>query len=158
LTSFPHLSTAFPAPSLPPNHTISILVYSAGSTSQYTLHATGHTNVLATASLKHHAFLRTLSATLTADVACTVGGDSKVVLALKAIMVEGTLASIAEVLSMQSTLMLLLSIKAGEAPMHWEVFTEHNLFPASKTSKYVRMLTYAEVHCDFSAVSTSRDL
>ncbi|KAJ7327671.1 hypothetical protein DFH08DRAFT_816502 [Mycena albidolilacea] len=129
--NFPHLSTAFPAPSSAPNHTISILVYGAGSTTgQYTLHAAGHTNVLATASLKHHAFLRTLGATLTADVARAVGGDGKVALALNAITMEGTLVRIAEVLSAQGTLTLLLPIKAGEAPMHWEVLAERNPFPA----------------------------
>ncbi|KAJ7869766.1 hypothetical protein B0H14DRAFT_3440509 [Mycena olivaceomarginata] len=143
--SVPHSSTAFPAPSSPPNHAISILVYGAGSTTgQYTLHAAGHTNVLATASLKHHAFLCTLSATLTADVARAVGGDGKVALTLKAITVEGTLVRIAEVLSVQGTLTLLLPIKAGEAPMHWEVLVEHNPFPASMTSKYMRTFMYVE--------------
>ncbi|KAJ7892594.1 hypothetical protein B0H14DRAFT_3685122 [Mycena olivaceomarginata] len=143
--SVPHSSTAFPAPSSPPNHAISILVYGAGSTTgQYTLHAAGHTNVLATASLKHHAFLCTLSATLTVDVARAVGGDGKVALTLKAITVEGTLVRIAEVLSVQGTLTLLLPIKAGEAPMHWEVLVERNPFPASMTSKYVRTFMYVE--------------
>ncbi|KAJ7800559.1 chaperonin 10-like protein [Mycena olivaceomarginata] len=131
--------TAFPAPTPPPNHAIPILVYGAGSTTgQYALqllHAAGYTNVLATASPKHHAFLRTLgathvfdyaSATLTADVARAVGGDGKVALALDAITAEGTLARIAE------------------APMHWEVPAERNPFPASVTIKYVRTFTYAE--------------
>ncbi|KAJ7790601.1 hypothetical protein B0H14DRAFT_3501451 [Mycena olivaceomarginata] len=95
-------------------------------------HAAGYTNVLATASPKHHAFLRTLSAThvfdyasatLTADVARAVSGD---------------------VLSAQGTLALLLPIKTGnnvavgEAPMHWEVPAECNPFPASVTLKYVK--------------------
>jgi NADPH:quinone reductase-like Zn-dependent oxidoreductase len=150
-------------------------VYGTGSTpSQYALqlpHAAGYTNVLATASPKHHAFLRTLgathvfdyaSATLTADVARAVGGDGKVALALDAITAEGTLARIAEVLSAQGTLALLLPIKTGnnvavgEAPMHWEVPAERNPFPASVTLKYVRTFTYAEVRCGSSAVSTSR--
>ncbi|KAJ7788714.1 hypothetical protein B0H14DRAFT_3576103 [Mycena olivaceomarginata] len=113
-------------------------------------HAAGYTNVLATASPKHHAFLRTLSAThvfdyasatLTADVARAVSGDGKVALALDAITTEGTLARIAEVLSAQGTLALLLPIKTGnnvavgEAPMHWEVPAECNPFPASVTLK-----------------------
>jgi hypothetical protein len=69
---------------------------------------------------------------------------------------------IAEVLSPQCTLTLLLLIKAGdnvtvgEAPMHWEVLVERNPFSASVTSKYVGTSTYAEVHYDFSAVLTSR--
>ncbi|KAJ7842132.1 hypothetical protein B0H14DRAFT_3868996 [Mycena olivaceomarginata] len=97
--AFPTCPPPSPHPALP-NHAISILVYGAGSTTaQYTLHAAGHTNVLATASLKHHVFLRTL-------------GDGKVALALNAITMEGTLARIAEVLSVQGTLTLLLPIKA----------------------------------------------
>ncbi|KAJ7855749.1 hypothetical protein B0H14DRAFT_2353121, partial [Mycena olivaceomarginata] len=161
-TSFPHPSTAFPAPSPPPNHTIPILVYGAGSTTgqhlEYALqllHAASHTNILTTASHKHHAFLCTLGAThvfnyasptLTADIACAVGGDGKVVHAVNAITVEGTLARIAEVLKAQGTLTLLLLIKVGdnvavgEAPMH-RVLVERNPFPAFVMSKYVQTFT-----------------
>ncbi|KAF7356305.1 PKS-ER domain-containing protein [Mycena venus] len=157
------IPTSFPAPSPPPNHDTPILVYGAGSTTgQYALqllHAAGYTNVIATASAKHHALLRTLGAThvfdyasptLAADIARAVGGDGKIALALDAITAEGTIARIAEVLSPQGTVALLLPIKAGdkvavgEAPMYWEIPADQNPLPASTTVKYVRTFTYAQ--------------
>ncbi|KAJ6456110.1 chaperonin 10-like protein [Mycena sanguinolenta] len=166
-TLFDHLSlpvpTAFPASTPPPNRATPILVYGAGSTSgQYALqllHAAGYTNVIATASTRHHAFLRTLGAThvfdynsptLAADIARAVGGDGKVPLALDAIGAEGTIARIAKVLSPQGTAAFLLPIKsgdnvtAGDAPVYWEVPAERNPFPPTTTLKYVRTFDYAQ--------------
>ncbi|KAJ6456111.1 chaperonin 10-like protein [Mycena sanguinolenta] len=153
----------FPASTPPSDHATPILVYGAGSTTgQYALqllHAAGYTNVVATASAKHHTFLRTLGAThvfdytsptLTSDVARAVGGDGKVARALDAITAEGTIARVAEVLSPQSTVALLLPIKTGdtvavgEAPMYWEVPADRNPFPPSATLAYVRTFNYAQ--------------
>ncbi|KAF7370297.1 PKS-ER domain-containing protein [Mycena sanguinolenta] len=138
----------FPVSTPPSNHATPVLVYGAGSTSgQYALqvlHAAGYTNVVATASPKHHAFLRTLGAThvfdyasptLSADIARAVGGDGKIPLALDAISAEGTIARIAKILSPQGTAAFLLPIKsgdnvtAGEAPLYWEIPADRNPFP-----------------------------
>ncbi|KAJ7181030.1 chaperonin 10-like protein [Mycena filopes] len=157
--------SSLPAPSPPSNHDTPILIYGAGSTTgQYALqllHAAGYTNVAATASLKHHAFLRTLGAvhvfdyaspTLADDVARAIGGDGKFALALDAITAEGTLARIAPVLRPDGRVALLLPIKAGdtvaagaaETPFYWTIPDERNPFAAETTILYVRTFTYAE--------------
>ncbi|KAJ6534647.1 chaperonin 10-like protein [Mycena vulgaris] len=118
------IPTSFPATTSPLNHATPILIYGAGSTAgQYAvqrLHAAGYTNVVATASPKHHAFLRALGAarvvdyaspTLAADI--TAGGP-QIALALDAITAEGTIAKIAQVLSPQGAVALLLPIKEGD--------------------------------------------
>ncbi|KAJ7117614.1 GroES-like protein [Mycena epipterygia] len=154
---------SFPPSIPPPNPATPILIYGAGSTAGHyaiqLLHAAGYTNVLATASPKHHAFLRGLGATsvfdyasptLAADIARAVGGDGKVALALDCITAEGTLARIAQVLSPQGTVALLLPIKTGDtvavgsAAMHSELPAERNPFAPETKIAYVRTFTYAE--------------
>ncbi|KAJ7117591.1 chaperonin 10-like protein [Mycena epipterygia] len=154
---------SFPATTPPPNPATPILIYGAGSTAgQYALqllHATGYTNVVATASPKHHAFLRGLGATsvvdyasptLAADIARAVGGDGKVALALDSITAMGTMAKIAQVISPQGTVALLLPIKegdtvaVGDAQMHLAIPEGRNPFPPQTKIAYVRTFDYAE--------------
>ncbi|KAJ6534625.1 chaperonin 10-like protein [Mycena vulgaris] len=154
------IPTSFPATTPPPNHATPILIYGAGSTAgQYAvqlLHAAGYTNVVATASPKHHAFLRALGAarvvdyaspTLAADI--TAGGP-QIALALDAITAEGTIAKIAQVLSPQGAVALLLPIKegdtvaVGEAAMHSTIPEGRNPFAPETRIAYVRTFNYRE--------------
>ncbi|KAK7024993.1 PKS-ER domain-containing protein [Favolaschia claudopus] len=128
------IPTSFPASSPPPNAASPILVYGAGSTTgQYALQ-----------------LLHVAGPTLTADVAHAVGGDGKVAYAVDCITAENTLARIAEVLSPQGTIALLIPIKTGdkvavgEAPMYWELPATGNPFAAGTTIKYVRTFNYAQ--------------
>ncbi|KAJ7698979.1 chaperonin 10-like protein [Mycena rosella] len=149
---------AFPASTPPPDHALPILIYGAGSTSgQYAiqlLHAAGYTNIVATASPKHHAFLRGLGATRVVDYASptlaadiTTGGE-QMALALDTISAEGTLAKIAQVLKPQGAVALLLPIKdgdtvaVGEAAMHMAVPEGRNPFTPETKIVYVRAFTY----------------
>ncbi|KAJ7108868.1 chaperonin 10-like protein [Mycena crocata] len=153
----------FPVPTPPPDHATPILVYGAGSTAgQYALqllHAAGYTNVVATASPKHHTFLRTLGAkavfdynspSLAVDIASAVGGDGKVALAFDSITADGTMARIARVLSPRGAIALLLPIKegdtvaVGEAAMHFEIPEGRNPFPPETKIAYVRTFSYRQ--------------
>ncbi|KAJ7509826.1 chaperonin 10-like protein [Mycena galericulata] len=148
---------SFPATIPPPDHDLPILIYGAGSTTaQYAiqlLHAAGYTNVIATASPKHHAFLRALgatsvldynSATLGADVAAAAGGDGKIALALDAISATGTIARVAPLMRAESTLALLMPIKdgdavaVGDASLLSEIPPTRNPFPPETKIAYVR--------------------
>ncbi|KAJ7763558.1 chaperonin 10-like protein [Mycena maculata] len=154
---------SFPAPTPPPNHATPILVYGAGSTAgQFALQllrAAGYTNVVATASPKHHAFLKSLGATgvfdynsptLATDIARAVGGDGKVALAFDSITAHGTLARIAQVLSPRGAVALLLPIKegdtvaVGDAAMHFEIPEGRNPFPPETKIVYVRTFLYGQ--------------
>jgi NADPH:quinone reductase-like Zn-dependent oxidoreductase len=140
------------------------LVYGAGSTTgQYAiqlLHAAGYTNIVATASAKHHGFLRTLGAThvfdyssptLAADIARAVGGDGKVALALDSITADGTIAKIAQVLRPDGAVALLLPVKVGDnvavgdAGMLHAIPDEQNPFPKETKIVYVRTFMYRGV-------------
>ncbi|KAJ6581935.1 GroES-like protein [Mycena capillaripes] len=154
---------SFPNSTPPPNHAAPILVYGAGSTAaQYAvqlLRAAGYTNVVATASTRHHEYLHSLGATYTfdyasptlvADIASAVGGDGKIALAMDAISTVNTIAKIAEVMSPTGTVALLIPIKegdtvaVGEAPMHWTIPEGRNPFPAETKVVYVRTFEYAQ--------------
>ncbi|KAJ6581936.1 chaperonin 10-like protein [Mycena capillaripes] len=157
------MPTSFPNSTPPPNHAKPILVYGASSTAgQYALQLlriAGYTNVIATASEKHHEYLRSLGAnhvidyaspTLAADIATAAGGDGKIAIAIDSISAEGTLAKIAEVMSPTGTVAILLPIKegntvaVGEAPMHGEIPEGRNPFPAETKIVYVRTFEYAK--------------
>ncbi|KAF7310004.1 PKS-ER domain-containing protein [Mycena indigotica] len=165
---FDHLSLSipqsFPAPSVPANHDVSILIYGAGTTTgQYALQLlrlAGYTNVLATASQRHHDFLRSLgakhvfdyrSANLTSEIRAVLGPDSTgVELALDGVTAEDTLARIGQVLSPRGTVALLLPIKVGDAVavgdagMRWEIPPQSNPFTAETNMSYVRTFHYDE--------------
>lgn len=163
------IPSSFPATSPPPNRDTAILVYGAGSTTgQYTLqllHAAGYTNVVATASPKHHALLRALGAThvfdyatptLAADIAAAIGGDGKIALAVDSISADGTIAKIAQVLRPGGVAAFLLPIKVGDtvavgdAGMRASISEEQlNLFSKDTKIAYVRTLTYRQVRLPF---------
>lgn len=144
----------------PPQASTPILVYGAGATSgQYAiqlLYAAGYTNIIATASAKHHDYLRSLGAssvfdyrspTLVEDIGKAAGGDGKVQYAIDSITSQGTIATIAKVISPSGTLALLLPIKEGSsvrgapgAQMLWELPDAWNVLP--KGTKYVGVRTF----------------
>ncbi|KAG6865103.1 hypothetical protein C0991_005064 [Blastosporella zonata] len=115
---------SFPVKEAPPQASTPILIYGAGSTSgQYMvqlLQAAGYTKILATASPKHHAFLKSIGASgtfdyndpdLAADVAKFVGGDGKVPIIVDCIAGEPSLAALGNILSATGKAALLLPIK-----------------------------------------------
>ncbi|KAG6911275.1 hypothetical protein DXG01_002114 [Tephrocybe rancida] len=115
---------SFPVKETPPLASTPILIYGAGSTSgQYMvqlLRAAGYTNVLATASAKHHAYLKSIGATgtfdynnssLAEDVAKYVGGDGKVPLVVDCIAAVPSMAALAKIVSPTGTVALLMPFK-----------------------------------------------
>ncbi|KAJ7066370.1 chaperonin 10-like protein [Mycena amicta] len=155
---------SFPATSSPPNHDIPIFIYGAGATNgQYALqllHLAGYTNVLATASPRHHALLQGpgfgakhvfdyRSPSLARDIKAALGGDhERVAMAVDAVSAEDTVARIGEVLSPQGSIAVLLPIKEGDAvatgnaPMHWELRPERNPFSRETKVAYVRTFLF----------------
>ncbi|KAJ3856764.1 chaperonin 10-like protein [Lentinula lateritia] len=120
--------TSFPAPESPPFADVPILIYGAGSTTGHyaiqLLHSAGYTNVLVTASPKHHEYLRSLGATHTFDynspaliedinsvVTASEGGKLKFV--LDCITAQTTMAAISKVVSIEGTVAVLLPLKLG---------------------------------------------
>ncbi|KAG6857288.1 hypothetical protein H0H87_006480 [Tephrocybe sp. NHM501043] len=114
----------FPAKEAPRNATTPILVYGAGSTSGLylvqLLHAAGYTNILATASTKHHEYLKSIGVSgtfdytnpnLVADIAKFVGGDGKVPIVVDCIAAEPSLSALSSIVSANGTVALLLPIK-----------------------------------------------
>lgn len=102
------------------------------------LHAAGYKNVIATASEKHHEYLRSLGATGTFDynspslaenIAKAIGGDGKVALAMDSIATEGTLKNIAKVIRPGGTVAVLLPIKESTALIVDEVGQMHSEIP-----------------------------
>lgn len=118
------IPSSFPAPTVPSHSNTPILIYGAGSTvGQYViqlLQLAGYTNVIATASAKHHAYPRSLGAThtfeynspsLVEDVTKAAGG--KVPLAVDCVSVKESLAVLGKVVSATGKVALLLPIKEG---------------------------------------------
>lgn len=120
--------TSFPSPESPPFANVPILIYGAGSTTGHyaiqILHSAGYTNVLVTASPKHHEYLRSLGATHTFDynspsliedinsvVTASEGGKLKFV--LDCITAQTTMAMISKVVSKEGTVAVLLPLKIG---------------------------------------------
>ncbi|KZP15654.1 GroES-like protein [Athelia psychrophila] len=159
---FDNFNLTFPSDlsqkSAPPSADTPILIYGAGATSgQYAiqlLKIAGYTNISATASAKHHTYLRALgahhvfdynSATLSSDIESAAGG--KVAIALDCITAEDTLAVISKLVSPEGTVGLLLPIKEGntlttsaEGKMGMELTDETNPFP--KTVKVIGVKTF----------------
>lgn len=156
---------SFPASSPPADASEPILIYGAGATAgQYAiqlLHAAGYKNIIATASPRHHEYLRSLGAasvfdynspTLTADIAKAVGGDGKVSLALDAVTAEGTVTAIGKLISPQGKVALLLPIKQGntvtvglEAEMYMDIPEDKNYLPAGAKAIGVKTFNYQQV-------------
>ncbi|KAG6808140.1 hypothetical protein H0H93_000535, partial [Arthromyces matolae] len=84
------------------------------------LQAAGYRKILATASPKHHAFLKSIGATdtfdynnpnLSSDVAKAVGGNGKVPIVIDCIATESTLKALADIVSPTGTAAILMPIK-----------------------------------------------
>ncbi|PPQ99523.1 hypothetical protein CVT24_005313 [Panaeolus cyanescens] len=122
------LPSKFPASTAPPRADTPILVYGAGSTAGLyaiqLLHLAGYKKIIATASKKHHEYLRSLGATdtfdyssptLVEDIANVVGGDGKVTIAVDCITNETTLNILKDIMSSSGKLAILLPIKEGSS-------------------------------------------
>ncbi|KAI0690488.1 chaperonin 10-like protein [Cytidiella melzeri] len=119
------LPSSFPAPSPPPSQPI--LVYGAGASSgQYTLQIlklAGYTQIYATASPRHHAYLRELGAThcfdyrsphLAQDILQTSGG-AKMTVVIDTIAAKPSIEAYSGVLGKDTRLAVLIPIKKGAA-------------------------------------------
>jgi NADPH:quinone reductase-like Zn-dependent oxidoreductase len=117
---------SLPASEDPPLAGTPILIYGAGSTAgQYmirVLHLARYTNIIATASAKHHEYLRGLgathisdyrSSTLTEDINSIVGGSNRLTKAVDCISAMNTMSNIANVLDPTGSVALLLPVKKG---------------------------------------------
>lgn len=154
---FPSSFSAKPAP---PSADAPILVYGAGATSgQYAIQLlkfAGYTNIFATASPRHHEYLRSLGAShvfdynnaaLAAEVEAAAGGKVSVV--LDCVTAESTIAAVSKFISPQGSVALLLPIKEGsavtgapDAQMHMELLDEKNPFPQTVKVIGVKTFTY----------------
>lgn len=125
--------SSFPPTNSPPLSTTPLLIYGSGSTAgQYAiqlLHSAGYKNIIATASPKHHSYLRSLGAThifdynspeLTQEIATVVnasksseGKDGKVDLVMDCITTQTTMATIANIVSPRGKVAVLLPLKMG---------------------------------------------
>lgn len=116
----------FPATAAPPHAEAPILIYGAGSTAgQYAiqvLRLAGYVNVIATASSRHHEYLRSLGAKDTVDYRAPDMADQiiriaggKVQLVMDCIAAEGTMKKVAQVVCPKAEVALLLPIKEGES-------------------------------------------
>ncbi|KAF7310034.1 PKS-ER domain-containing protein [Mycena indigotica] len=156
---------SFPAPSPPPESAVPILVYGAGSTAgQYAvqlLHSAGYTNVAATASSRHHEFLRALGAahtidyaseSFTAEAAAVTGrADGKFIYVLDSISADGTIAKIAPLIHpSDGKVAILLPIKTGDkvggstGGMRAQIPDNDNPFAEGVKIAYAKTFTYRE--------------
>lgn len=132
-----------PAKESPPNASSPILVYGAGSSvGQYSiqlLNLSGYTSIIATASPRHHDYLRAIGAhhvfdykspTLAGDIIAAAGG--KVPRALDCVSATGTLAQVSKVIADDGAVAIMLPIKEGDAVRGGE--TMHNDLPESMNS------------------------
>lgn len=147
----------FPASTPPPDAASPILLYGGGSTAaQYVLQLlklAGYTNILVTASKKHHAYLSELGATKSFDYASptmvedireTAGGA--VPIAIDIISTFGTLGAIAKVIEPKGKLAVLLPVKGGErlldGELLWEIPKESSPFGPDVELLYVGTMAF----------------
>ncbi|KAJ4464104.1 chaperonin 10-like protein [Lentinula edodes] len=159
--------TSFPAPESPPLANAPILVYGAGSTTGHyaiqLLHSAGYTNVLVTASTKHHEYLRSLGATHTFDynsssltedinsiVTASEGGKLKLV--LDCITTQTTMTAISKVVSIEGIVAVLLPLKIGnklysdeDDPTRFEIPDSLNPLPKGTRLAEVRNFLFEQV-------------
>jgi NADPH:quinone reductase-like Zn-dependent oxidoreductase len=140
-----------------------MLVYGAGSTvGQYViqlLQLAGYTNVIATASAKHHAYLRSLGAThtfdynspsLVEDVTKAAGG--KVTVAIDCVSVKESLAILGKIVSAPGKVAFLLPIKEGstitgnvEEKLYMNLPDDINPFPKDIKVFEIKTFLYQQV-------------
>ena len=159
------IPASFPATEAPPLANEPILIYGAGSTAGIyaiqLLALAGYRKVLATASPRHHEYLRSLGATNVFDysdpeladkIGRAAGGDGKVSIVVDAITSEGTLTNVSKLVSSEATVALLLPIKAGSAvtngldeELYWDVRQDVTPFPPSTKFLGIRTFNYLQV-------------
>ncbi|KDR85542.1 hypothetical protein GALMADRAFT_234467 [Galerina marginata CBS 339.88] len=155
---------SFPAAESPPLSTTPILIYGAGSTAGIyaiqLLCLAGYKKIIATASNKHHDYLRALgathtfdynSSTLVEDISKAVGGDGKISLAVDCITAESTLGIVAKTASPTGKVAILLPIKEGgtvtnglDQALLFELSEEKNPFPKGTEVIGVRTFLYQQ--------------
>ncbi|KAG0697351.1 chaperonin 10-like protein [Suillus ampliporus] len=152
----------FPLSAQPLHTETPILVYGAGATSgQYAvqlLALAGYKQVIATASPRHHSYLKSLGATHVVDYS-TVDMAEKILLAaggsirfvLDCISTEGMLKSISSVISPDGVVAMLLPVTEGsmhvaekDVQMWMELPVDRNSFPHSVKLVGVRTLLYQQ--------------
>jgi NADPH:quinone reductase-like Zn-dependent oxidoreductase len=158
------IPSSFPATESPPLSSTPILIYGAGSTAGLyaiqLLHLAGYKKIIATASKKHHEYLRSLGATntldyhsptLVEDVSGAVGGDGKVLLAVDCITAESTLEIVAKLVSPLGKVRLLLPIKEGstvangqDQSFYFEIPEGKNPFPKETEIIGIRTFLYQQ--------------
>ncbi|KAJ3563575.1 hypothetical protein NP233_g8851 [Leucocoprinus birnbaumii] len=158
--------TSFPATQDPPNADVPILIYGGGATSgQYMirlLHLARYKRILATASSKHHDYLRSLGATdlfdynsptLIDDINNAVGGPGKLAISVDCISSESTMGILAKFMSPTGSVALLLPVKEGktlnnspdeELFLAWPMPDSINPFPKEANLIGVRTFFYQE--------------
>jgi len=153
---------SFPPSSPPPLANEPILVYGGGSIAgQYTiqlLRAAGYKNIIATASQRHHGYLKSLGATHTFDYSSPslvedIGKlAGKIKYALGAIAVEAALSIVSKLTSEDAHVAILLPIKIGDnvrvegdaSSMYFEIPEGKNPFPKTVKLASVRTFLYQE--------------
>ena len=159
------IPSTFPATEAPALANEPILIYGAGSTvgiyAIQLLALAGYKKILATASPRHHEYLRSLGATdifdysdpdLAVKIGLAVGGNGKVSIVVDAVTSEETLTNVSKVITSEATVALLLPIKAGSAvtngpdeEMYWEVRQDVTPFPPSTKFLGIRTFNYRKV-------------
>ncbi|KAG2358805.1 hypothetical protein BDR07DRAFT_1293983, partial [Suillus spraguei] len=152
----------FPISVPPPHAETPILIYRAGTTSgQYTVQLlafAGYKRVIATASPRHHSYLKSLGAAHVIDYSAD-DMHEKILLAagknlqfvLDCISAEGTLKSISSVVSRDGMVAMLLPVTegsrhiAGKGMQMWmELPVDRNPFPDSVKLVGMRTLLYQQ--------------
>ncbi|KAF5352562.1 hypothetical protein D9756_006066 [Leucocoprinus leucothites] len=158
------MPSSFPATQDPPQSDTPILIHGAGSTSgQYMirlLHLARYKKILATASSKHHDYLRSLGATdlfdyrsptLVEDINKAAGGPEKVTLAVDCISAESTMGILVKVVGPKGSVALLLPVKQGttlnngpddELFLEWPIPDKFNPFQKGTNLIGVRIFFY----------------
>lgn len=157
--------SSFPSTDAPASADKPILIYGAGSTAaQYCiqlLHLAGYKRVFATASQKHHAYLKSLGATdvfdynsptIVEDVAEAVGGDGKIDTVVDCITAESTISIISKLINpITGKVAILLPFKDGDAlsgsdmKLSTEIPEAKNPLPKGVTVVPVSTFLYQEV-------------
>jgi threonine dehydrogenase-like Zn-dependent dehydrogenase len=153
----------FPISVPPPHVDTPILVYGAGATSgQYAvqlLALAGYKRIIATASPRHHSYLKSLGAAHVVDYNADdmpekilLAAGKHIQFVLDCISAEGTLKSISSVVSSDGVVAMLLPVTegskhvAGENVQMWmELPDDRNPFPDSVKLVGVRTLLYQQV-------------
>ncbi|KAG1793981.1 chaperonin 10-like protein [Suillus plorans] len=152
----------FPVSVPPPHAETPILVYGAGATSgQYAvqlLALAGYKRVIATASPRHHSYLKSLGVAHVIDYSADdmlenilLAAGTKLQFVLDCISAESTLKSISNVVSSDGVVAMLLPVTEGtrhvagkDAQMWMELPVDRNPFPDSVKVLGVKTLLYQQ--------------